>query len=175
MKKEIHVRKATQKDAALLATVGARTFHDAFAAQNNPEDLADYLRTAFTTDKMLTELQEPTSLFFIAEFDGQAVGYTKVRAVKQPDCVPDAQPLELERIYVDQHVVGKGIGAALMQAAIDAGTQNGYQTIWLGVWKKNKSAIAFYQKWAYEIVGEHEFVVGSDVQHDYIMARNLNT
>lgn len=162
-------------DAALLATVGARTFHDAFAAQNNPEDMADYLKTAFTADKMRTELQEPSALFFIAELEGEVVGYAKIRAVKQPDCVPDAQPLELERIYVDQHVVGKGVGAALMQAAINAGTKNGYQTIWLGVWKKNKAAISFYEKWAYKVVGEHEFVVGNDVQHDYIMARNLNT
>lgn len=173
MKHNVIIRKATPEDAALLATVGARTFRDAFATQNDPADMTNYLQTAFTAEKMLQELEEPSALFFLAELEEEAVGYTKVRAVKQPDCIPDTYPLELERIYVDQHVVGKGVGAALMQAAISAGQQQDYNTIWLGVWKENQAAISFYQKWGYEIVGEHEFVIGTDVQHDYIMARAL--
>lgn len=175
MKHTVTIREATHEDAALLAVLGARTFHDAFATQNNPDDLAAYMATAFTTDKMRTELQEPSACFFLAELAQQPVGYTKLRAVKSPECIPDARPLEVERIYVDQHIIGKGVGAALMQAAIDAGKKQGYKTIWLGVWKENQTAISFYQKWGYDIVGEHEFIVGKDVQHDYIMARALKT
>ncbi len=175
MNHNVTIREATSEDAALLAVLGARTFHDAFATQNNPDDFAAYMATAFTADKMRAELQEPSARFFVAELAQQPVGYTKLRATKNPDCVPDAQPLEVERIYVDQHIIGKGVGAALMQAAIDAGKQQGYETIWLGVWKENQAAISFYQKWGYDIVGEHEFIVGTDVQHDYIMARPLTT
>ncbi len=171
---DVIIRKATPEDASLLATVGARTFYDAFAAQNNPDDMASYLETAFNAEKMQLELAEASAHFFIAEHAGEAIGYAKIRAIKTPDCIADAHPLELERIYVDQHVVGKGVGAALMKAAIEAGKTQGYQTIWLGVWKENGPAISFYKKWGYAIVGEHEFVVGDDVQHDYIMARPLS-
>lgn len=169
----VKLRQATEADTALLAEVGARTFRDAFGGQNTAEDMARYLAGAFSQEKMIEEIREPGSSFFIAFVDDQSVGYIKLRTSKRPACIEDDAPIELERIYVDQHCIGQGVGAALMQRAINEARQAGYKTIWLGVWKKNDSAIAFYKKWGYEIVGEHEFVVGEDVQHDHIMAKRI--
>lgn len=173
MQASIQIRAASTEDAGLLAELGARTFIDAFGADNNPEDLDLYVTQAFSETKMLAELKEPTARFFIAFDESQAVGYTKLRAINSPPCVSDPDPIELERIYVDQHCVGKGVGAALMKKSIEAGRSAGFKTIWLGVWKKNDKAVGFYKKWGYKIVGEHEFVVGKDVQDDHIMMLDL--
>ena len=173
MRENINIVQAGNNDAKMLAELGAKTFKDAFGAQNNPEDLERYLHEAFSPEKMAAELTDPASSFYVAYQDRSPVGYIKLRTTKIPDCVDDPAPLELERIYVHQHAIGQGVGAALMQQAIAEGKGAGFQTIWLGVWKENAKAISFYQKWDYEIVGEHQFVVGTDVQHDYIMARPL--
>ena len=172
---EIQIREAASEDALMLAELGARTFNDAFGADNDPVDLNNYLAKAFSESKMFEELQEPTSRFFIA-FDASApVGYTKLRAVKSPECIPDSNPLELERIYVDQQCIGKGVGAALMKRSMEEGHNAGFKTIWLGVWKKNDQAVRFYKKWGFTIVGEKKFVIGTDVQYDYVMMCDLTT
>ncbi len=41
------IRRATPADAAALAEIGARTFHDTFAADNRPDDMAAHLATTF--------------------------------------------------------------------------------------------------------------------------------
>jgi hypothetical protein len=43
----VTLRRATAEDATLLAELGARTFRDAFAADNTPDDMAAYLAQAF--------------------------------------------------------------------------------------------------------------------------------
>jgi len=37
----ITIRLANQDDAALLASLGARTFYEAFASDNTPENMQD--------------------------------------------------------------------------------------------------------------------------------------
>ena len=173
MSTDLSIQQAGPKDASMLAELGAQTFKDAFGEQNNPEDMERYLAEAFTPQKMLEEIADLASSFFVAYLNREPVGYIKLRTSKQPDCIEDPSPIELERIYVHQHCIGKGVGAALMKEAVQQGKAAGFNTLWLGVWKENHQAIAFYKKWGFDVVGEHEFVVGTDVQYDHIMARTL--
>ncbi|MFA9491557.1 MAG: GNAT family N-acetyltransferase, partial [Anaerolineales bacterium] len=83
------------------------------------------------------------------------------------------KPIELVRIYVEEEVVGQGLGSALMKACLEEIKTNGLGTIWLAVWQKNQRAIDFYKRWGFEKVGVKEFVVGSDVQDDFIMERSV--
>ena len=85
--------------------------------------------------------------------------------------MPD--PVELQRLYVDRTAMGRGVGAALMRATLDAARSAGYRTLWLGVWERNARAISFYERWQFETVGDHVFRLGSDHQTDLIMARRV--
>jgi ribosomal protein S18 acetylase RimI-like enzyme len=60
-----------------------------------------------------------------------------------------------------------------METCLKIARRTGYATIWLSSWKINDRANAFYRKWQFREVGEKTFVVGSDVQDDYILARSL--
>ena len=60
-----------------------------------------------------------------------------------------------------------------MEQTVAMAKQKGKKYIWLGVWEKNKKAISFYQKHGFYKIGTHEFVIGDDVQIDYIMRRDL--
>jgi GNAT superfamily N-acetyltransferase len=60
--------------------------------------------------------------------------------------LPSLPPV-LERIYVEQSAIGRGVGASLMRQAIAVAVNEGYHTLWLGVWEDNpnKKSADFYR------------------------------
>ena len=169
----LSIHRATKEDVMLIANLGARMFRDAFGPDNEPEDMKRYIVLNFSPDQIKTELIDPTLTFLLAYKDKEPIGYAKLRKSQAPDCVKGPEPVELVRIYVDQTIIGKGYGSALMKACIEEADRAGYKTIWLGVWQKNERAIKFYKKWGFAEVGTQVFVLGSDVQNDFIMERSV--
>jgi GNAT superfamily N-acetyltransferase len=169
-----NLRYGTPADNVLLSEIGAETFYETFVEQNTPENMAAYLAESFSPEKQALELNDPASKFLILEMDGQAAGYARVYFGGAPEGVISKRPMELVRIYARKAWVGKGIGAQLMQACLGEAKQAGCDVIWLGVWEMNQRAIAFYQKWGFATVGTHEFRLGDDLQHDFIMARPVS-
>lgn len=167
------IRRGTIADARLLSELGARTFADTFAVDNTPENLAEYMAASFNVAQQTAELKDPASTFLIAEVDGRAAGYAKLRAGEHEQAVEGANPVELVRLYVSREWLGRGLGAELMRACLDEARQAGHGTIWLGVWEGNPRAQAFYKKWDFRTVGEHIFQLGSDPQRDLVMERAL--
>ena len=168
------IRRAGVDDAALLAELGARTFIETFSADNRPEDMAAYLAAAFGPEQQVAELTDPHSIFLIAEVDGVAAGYAKLDPGRTPESVTGARPIELVRLYVSKAWLGRGVGAALMRDCLDEAKRAGYQTLWLGVWERNKRARAFYRKWNFRDVGKHIFQLGDDPQTDILMERPVS-
>jgi len=167
------IRRGRGDDAGLLSELGARTFFETFAADNSPENMATYLAAAFNPEQQAAELADPHSSIHIAEANGVAVGYAMLRSGNVPERETADKPIELVRLYVERESLGSGVGAALMQACIDEARQQGYQTLWLGVWEKNDRAQAFYRKWNFAKVGTHVFQLGDDPQTDILMQRSI--
>jgi ribosomal protein S18 acetylase RimI-like enzyme len=169
----IEIRRATSDDASLLARLGEATFFDSFAADNTPEDIAAYIRSAFGPEKQAAELADPRSLFLIASVEGEVAGYARLYAGQAEEGVPGERPVELVRIYSTRPWIGRGVGPALMAACLSEAQGLGYDTIWLGVWERNERAIAFYRKWGFRVAGAHPFLLGADWQTDYVMVKDL--
>ena len=167
----ITTRQATPEDASLLAELAATSFNDSFAADNSAEDMALYMEKAFGEEIQRAELLDPRNVVYIAERDGEVVGYTMLRDAPPPNEVADVNALEIARLYSVKRAIGSGVGATLMQRCIDDAAARGKQTLWLGVWGQNTRAIAFYQRWGFVEVGTQTFVLGHDRQTDNIMAR----
>ncbi len=170
---ELRIRPALAADLETLLDVAARTFYDAFAATNTPENMQAYMSTAFTPEQFRKELDDPQSTFLLAELAGRAVGYAKLIRSAVPDCIAEPQAIELSRIYVDQTVLGAGIGPALLRHCFELARTAGYCAMFLGVWEHNPRAQAFYRKWGFARVGEHIFQFGDDPQTDWWMMRRL--
>jgi diamine N-acetyltransferase len=171
--KQVYIRKAGEKDVELISRLSSETFYETFASQNTKEDMEKYLLEKFNTGVIESELKDELTAFFIAYFDDQAVGYTKLRQNKIPEGLESEKPLEIERIYVYKSYQNKKIGAALMQNNIDHALQNGFDTLWLGVWEHNLASVEFYKKWGFEIFGRHIFRLGNDDQNDLLMKKSL--
>ena len=170
---ELLIRQAVAADLETLLVVATRTFYDAFAATNTPENMQAYMSAAFTPEQFQQELADPQSTFLLAELAGQPVGYAKLIRSEVPECVAEPKSIELSRLYVDQNVLGAGIGPALLQHCFALAREAGFQAMFLGVWEHNPRAQAFYRKWGFERVGEHLFQMGDDAQTDWWMMRKL--
>ena len=167
------IRRAVVEDAALLAELGRQTFAETFAHQNTPEDMEAYLAATFNVEQQTAELVDPRSVFFIAEVEGQAAGYAKIRSGEPEKVIEGPQPIELVRLYVSKAWLGHGVGQALMNHCIEQAHAMGFRTLWLGVWERNERALNFYRQWGFEEVGAHIFQLGSDPQRDILMERAI--
>ncbi len=170
----VTIRRGTLADAALLSDLGESTFSETFAVDNTPEDMAAYVANSFSIEQQTAELEDPESIFLIAEVDGSAAGYAKLHGSEPANGVEGRNPIELVRLYVSREWLGRGVGEQLMRACLDEARQAGHETIWLGVWERNARAQAFYRKWNFRTVGEHMFQLGSDQQRDLVMERDLS-
>jgi ribosomal protein S18 acetylase RimI-like enzyme len=167
----IEIRRATEADAEILAELGKTTFNQTFAKDNRKEDMDAYIAATFGPEKQLAEIRDPKRYIEIAWVGEQAVGFLHLVASEPDASVEGPEPLELLRVYADVHWHGKGVGTALMERSLEIARSEGFATLWLGVWKLNFRAQAFYKKYGFVIVGEHFFHVGSDQQIDLVMSR----
>ncbi|MEM7081177.1 MAG: GNAT family N-acetyltransferase [Pseudomonadota bacterium] len=169
----IVTRMASTADTDSLARLAKQTFLDAFEKFNEPQNIRAYVKSAFSPSQIAVELLDEDSVFFVAERDSMLVGYAKIRQGEVPACVAAASPAELHRIYVEQSVLGTGIGQMLLDAAIETSRAQQHDVLWLGVWEHNLDAVAFYERFGFERVGEHPFMMGAEQQTDFIMQLTL--
>ena len=167
------MRRARVEDAAALARFAERTFRDAFVAQNDPADIDLHCKEHFNRKAQEVELLDPNVVTIVAEPDGDLAGYAQVRLFSPKDCVRAARPAELCRLYVSKERQGRGLAHEFMSEILTAARTAGTDGIWLSVWEHNPRAIAFYRKYAFEMSGEHVFLVGTDPQRDFVMSLDL--
>jgi GNAT superfamily N-acetyltransferase len=176
--KTFHVREATEADAVVLAAMGVRTFRAAFGADNDPADIEHYVAAAFSVAQIAAELRQAGSIFLLAYDDDfsptHPVGYARLLSGPAHASVGGPDPVQVVRFYVEPEAVGRGYGAALMQACLDQARQAGFQTLWLGVWERNAPARRFYERWGFRRVGALDFQLGSVVQTDLMMQRPVH-
>ncbi len=175
---KIQIRDASLDDAQALSDLSTQTFKQTFDEHNDPADMDLYLNEAFSVEQLTQEFQEPGSRFLLAFSPGShepgsdvPVAYAKLRFGRCEPEISGPDPMEIERLYVDQSGIGKGFGSALMEACLQVARNTGLKTIWLGVWEHNHRALTFYQRWGFEVVGSHPFRLGTDDQIDLLMER----
>jgi diamine N-acetyltransferase len=141
---------------------------------NTPENMMMYINEKFTIRKIREEMEEPGSLFFLAEKDHRAIGYARVRSSQHLPELNGVNAVEIERLYTEKNFIGKGIGRLLMNTCLEYARQHSFKTVWLGVWEQNVRAIEFYKKLGFEKFSHHVFMLGRDAQIDHLMKKNLD-
>ncbi|MFL5742849.1 MAG: GNAT family N-acetyltransferase [Flavisolibacter sp.] len=169
----LFIRYATKADAPLIADISHQTFYETFASENTAEDMRKFLSEQFTKGKLMLEVGTPENTFLLAYQDNQPAGYVKLRNAKCPASLGSRNALEIARIYVISNLKGKGIGNYLMEASLQEAREMYKEVVWLGVWEKNKRAIHFYIKWGFEKFDETDFLLGNDLQRDWLMKRKI--
>jgi len=170
---DLSLRYATKDDAALIAEISRKTFYDTFAADNTKENMDKFLKDQFTKGRLMLEAGAPGNTFLLAYYNDAVAGYVKLREGKILEELKSFSAIEIARIYVVREFLGKQVGAFLMQACLDIAKQKEKQLIWLGVWEQNQRAVDFYRKFGFEKFGECDFLLGDDMQRDWLMKKHL--
>ena len=170
---EFLIRFATADDAELIADLSRRTFHESFGYVNTKEIMDKFMNEQFTREKLIKEVTEPGNTFLLA-FDGDTpVGYVRMREGKKFAEFDSKDSIEIARIYSVNSYLGTGVGQQLMRQCIFIAKELKKEIIWLGVWEKNPRAIAFYSKWGFEKFSEQDFLLGDDLQKDWLLMKKL--
>lgn len=166
------IRKAGAADASLIAAISRETFYDTFAVYNTKADMDKFMAEQFSSELLMQQVIEPGNIFYIAFENNNPAGYVFLK--DGSDAATGAvHPVEISRLYARASFIGKGVGRALMQAAIQHASTHHNDVIWLGVWEKNQRAIDFYTAFGFSKFAEHDFILGDDVQRDWLMKRSM--
>jgi ribosomal protein S18 acetylase RimI-like enzyme len=164
----IEIRIASIQDAELIADLSRDTFYETFAEHNTKADMDKFMSEQFSKEQLMAEVGVSGNNFLLAYLGEEPAGYVFLKEGSHTDLsTPNA--IEISRLYARSSFIGKGIGKALMQAAIEQARTQNKQIIWLGVWEHNQRAIQFYLSFGFEKFSEHDFVLGNDVQRDWLM------
>ncbi len=169
-----NLRKVHSKDIFELQKIGKETFLETFGSDNLKSDMDVYLNSSFNINQLNSELKNPESRFYFAEFNNTVIGYLKVNigAAQSENMAHDF--FEIERIYVISNYQGKKVGRLLFDKALELAKEQCAKHIWLGVWEENPKAIKFYKKNGFVVFGSHKFILGMDEQTDVMMKLALN-
>ena len=169
---EIEIRLANLKDAEQIADFSRETFFQTFAPFNTKADMVFFMSEQFSKEKLIEQVSEKGNTFLLAYVNKEISGYAFVKVGTHEDISND-KAIEISRIYVRDAFIGKGVGKSLMKAVISIAKEMHKEIIWLGVWKYNQRAILFYTSFGFEKVGEQDFLLGEDLQRDWVMQLSL--
>ena len=146
----MNLRKATPNDALLLSGL-ARDVQN-LHAQSHPDvfkmpDSDDFAISFF--EEMLVDAAVAV---FIAEEEGNALGYTLCRLIERPDTpfTFAARYLLVDQISVRPTARGQGAGAALIKQVEILARELDVKRIQLDSWEFNAGAHAFFERMGFQ-------------------------
>lgn len=140
MNNDITIRKIEIKDNPALASI-IRTSLAEFGA-NKPG-------TVFfddTTDHLYEMFQQPGSIYFVAQQDGEVLGGAGIYPLEG---IPD-QTCELVKMYLRPEARGNGLGKLLINKCLDFAKGFGYQQVYIETMPELKKAVSIYKKFGFE-------------------------
>lgn len=169
------IRIASPEDASSIRNIGSTVFAASFGHSLAPEDLEAYLEDAYSLQSVLDDIGNPSKTVCVAcDAQNQVLGFATLTEGTIEDCIRSVPaPVELQRLYVDSAAHGRGIGGALIMHVEGIARDRGFKTCWLGVWEENYKAQKVYERMGYGKAGDHDFVMGEEVQTDWILVKEL--
>jgi ribosomal protein S18 acetylase RimI-like enzyme len=171
----IVIREAGLGDEHRLAMVGAASFLESYAGVLPVDDIISHCAVQHAPSLYEDWLIGGEARMWLAEAEegGAPVGYIVMSPPDLP--LPGIGPgdAEIRRIYVLHRFHGDKVGWRLMKTALDAARRTGRTRMLVGVYGQNHSAIAFYQRVGFTVIGERKFRVGATLHDDLVLALDL--
>lgn len=141
----MNIRQATSDDAQTLAQLNVHV--QQVHADARPEVFKPPIDDAWV-EAIADRIRSLEGTFFIAEIDGEAVGYLYAEHIERPDNVFTyvREYVLIDQMSVNPEYYGTGVADQLMQTVKDWTSAQGIERIVLGVWAFNQRAIRFYEK-----------------------------
>ncbi len=170
----IRIRRATSDDAAALAEFGARTFYEAFAADNTAEDMTKHLASAWGPDLQRAEIADPAARYPAGSGrERQLRRFRTTAGGTRAGRCSNAKAGGAEALLCRQALAGPGTGARSHGRSRAAGAAARRARVVARCLAAQRAGQAFYSKCGFRKVGTQVFVVGDDPQTDDIMLKEI--
>ena len=164
-------RHASADDLPDVERVFRTSFCETFAHLYSPENLGAFLGK-FTSEAWQEEFDDAAYAFRLAQVDDHTVGYCKLGPLTLP-VEAEGPAIELRQLYIVKDHLGTGIAPMLMDWALEEAGSRNAREIYLTVYIDNHRAKRFYERYGFVDVGQYDFMVGDQADHDIIMKKRL--
>jgi ribosomal protein S18 acetylase RimI-like enzyme len=156
----MEIRRAIKNDALALSTlnVDVQVIH----ANAVPQLFKQPSSESFALQFMLDRLDDPLNYFFIANLDGEDIGYIYARIIDRPE-----NPFRhaWKYIYIDQISIKPahqrmGFGGLLLEAVRKVAIEEGIDTIALDTWSFNQQSHSFFKKHGFVTFNQRMWRIG---------------
>ena len=169
------IRAGRIEDADALAALGRETFVDTFihgfGIPYPPDDLSAYLEKTFSLARTREMLLDKTQAWWVAERDGDVLGFANAGPSTLPHPEGRASHAELRRLYIAKRAQGLGLGTRLLETALAWMEAHTDGPLWIGVWSGNVKAQKLYAAYGFTKAGEYKYPVGSWLDDEFILRR----
>ena len=166
------LRIAALADAQELSNLAQDVFAETYGTQLSTKVLHEHLTRHLSPTTLLQELSESKAIYLIAEIKNSLAGLVKLEPAPSP-AKAQANAVEMVKCYVRSEYRGGLVAKALMQMSLNWAVAEGFDTMWLLVWKQNPRAVRFYKKHGFEVVGTQQVWVGTVAFEDHVMQKEL--
>ncbi|KPQ24144.1 MAG: putative acetyltransferase [Porphyrobacter sp. HL-46] len=163
------LRPATIADAPALSRLGADSFTAAFGHLYRPQDLAAFIAEVHDPAAVAQEIAGDECTHCLVEDGGALVAFCKLRHPShyaQHSAARD--PIELAQLYALPGHTGAGIGAQLMDWALEQARTRNHDAVLLSVYSENCGAQRFYQRYGFAHVADITFRVGEHIDPEFL-------
>jgi diamine N-acetyltransferase len=157
MRPNLSLRGARSEDASCLAALGAQSWLHTYATDGIRHSIARYVHEHLTPEAFRSQISRDDAATIVAEVDDHLVGYAVLELAK-PCPIRKLASSHLDKLYVQEHFLGRGIGFSLLQAVrAESGNRGDRSGVWLTVNSLNNRARAFYSRQGFVDIGHTYF------------------
>jgi len=153
----IEILKADVNDSELIARLGKQTFIESHGHSASKADVDTFITKYYTTKSVAKEFESPKVDYHLIKLNGLTVGFSKIELHSPNQNIDELNITKLARLYLLKEYYGQNLGATLFNFNIELSKTKKDKGIWLHVWVENKTAIRFYKKNGFKIVGSFEY------------------
>ena len=152
------LRMASLSDASSIAALSIEVWLGTYLKRGINGFFADYALAEFTKAKTEALIRKPNQYIIVSDNDEGIDGFIHV-SFGNAAPVDGCSDTEISTFYVQPRHHGKGLGKALLKAALQHCAGQGVPSVWLATNAENAPAIAFYLAQGFEHVGHTHFRV----------------
>ncbi|MBF9232421.1 GNAT family N-acetyltransferase [Microvirga alba] len=164
------IRIATTSDASNLAALSIQVWLHTYAKSGLRNALSDYVLAEFTPEKIAASVNDENQVFVVYEENAHLLGYLRLILNSPIPSDPESR-VEIAKLYVQEHFVGRGIGSALLKYALAYCDKLGITSVWLAVNHENTNALRFYEQHAFLRNGSTFFHLENEQHENFILSK----
>ena len=169
------IRKLNLNDITELQKLCTKTFYDAYGYANTKENMDNYVLHFFSIEVLKDEIISSTIEYYGWFEQHTLIGYCKLQKGIDENQNKKNASVELARFYVLNTKQSNGIGKKMLHHIFSVLCNMRFEVIWLTVWQENKRAIHFYENNGFICSGTTTFMLGSELNYDFIYKIKLST